>query len=114
MPAANSKNGKVIRLGAATGKCNLLVLAAEQRRNLGARSVKRPPCRLPMMVDTGGVAKNLNQQPRMHFEYLRRYRRCRVVIKVETAHGVDSTSVVRRQPLADARGSVLSTRAAGL
>ncbi len=62
-----------------------------------------------MVMDTGGIAKNLRQQPRVYFEYLWRYRRCRVVIKVETAHGVDSTSVVRRQPLADARGSVLST-----
>jgi hypothetical protein len=41
---------------------------------------------LALVVDAGRISRHLKQRSNQDFEHNRRYRRCRIVIKVETRH----------------------------
>jgi len=41
---------------------------------------------LAFLVDAGRISRHFKQRSNQHFEHNRRYRRCSIVIKVETRH----------------------------
>ena len=65
--AARTKDGEIVRFRPSTCKSNLFPVTAEQRSYRRTCIIQGPAGRLPVMMDTGSIAENLDQHLSMHF-----------------------------------------------
>jgi hypothetical protein len=87
MPSARgAENREVVRFRASASEHDVAIGGAEQVRSLATRLVEPLPRPLAFLMDTGSVAEILGRYRQQRLEYFVKYRRCSVVIKVETRH----------------------------
>ena len=85
-PLNGSEYRVIIRLCTPASKDEFLRLTTDQRTDLPSGFLERLPSRLPLMMDTGSVAKAVTQRSIENLEHFFCYRRRRIVIEVERAH----------------------------
>src|ERR1700730_17338312 len=81
-----TENRLLVRLSLDPQQHDFLQVAVKQRGRFAPRGLQPLLGYLAFLMNAGRISRHLKQRSNEGFEYNRRYRRCSVVIKVETRH----------------------------